>query len=119
MRVSEIDLNDLVMAVRKAAANNPDFQYDPVTMGVNETCVYFDATTGEPSCIIGHGLYALGVTKLSPHANESGVTTLDGLNRPASKRTAAQWLKEVQQRQDGGIPWAEAVESADAMYGEI
>ncbi len=108
----EVDLEALAAEVRKVAAENPDYVYP------ENNCVYFDRE-GQPSCIVGHGLYRLGVTADDLEVeDDSDLVRVEnaenvwGLFRGLSSQSL-DWMAEVQWNQDVHIPWGEAVRRAD------
>lgn len=106
----------LIKAVRAVAAANPGHIYKDVCQYVNGD--------GEPACIVGRGLWNLGIIDSTFHrhwANDEGIDNL----REALLETddscymsedEADWLKSVQDLQDNGhVAWGEAVATADSV----
>lgn len=80
-----------------------------------ERCQYFELD-GSPSCIIGHAfadeLRAAGVEAGTDH-NGQGIDFLVRQGLLRIEQDALRYLVGVQTDQDGGMPWAEAVEDAE------
>jgi hypothetical protein len=72
-------------------------------------CVYFHG--GAPACIIGHVMAYKGITPDDLEGNENSMAALM-LDLGEDQKTRI-LLSIVQSKQDGGIPWGEAV--ADAV----
>jgi len=116
-------LIDLIDAIRKLAANYPDAVYANGTMGA---CSYSQgAVTNGPErtgCIVGQAAALIGVSNQEiEHGGETGYGEfLDTLAKNKwldtdSKSIGDQydWIGRVQERQDSGVEWGEAVKSAD------
>lgn len=112
-----------IAEVRKVAASNPDFVYvapgpEPVE-GEENDCV--NVYAGQPSCIIGHGAWNLGLIDASfEHANEnaSGLYSLTKFCQVSLDDGEYRWLGGVQGSQDAGNTWAHAVLDADEWAKE-
>lgn len=111
------DLSLMVKQVRYFAETQPTRKVD---------CTYVDGE-GEPVCIIGHALHALGYTTnwtatgpdgrtVVNEENLNGLTAITGYD-PTDPRTV--WLAAVQDWQDGNYSWAKAVEMADFTNGHV
>jgi hypothetical protein len=113
----------LVVAVREVAAEKPDLVYSAPYGG----CAY--VADGQPSCIVGHAAWRLGLIDGSLESddgiNSSGVTTLlrhlgvlpnNDLDY-GEPGYAREFLDAVQEKQDEGVPWGDAVEIADERAG--
>lgn len=121
-----IDTEALIKAVRAVAAEKPDYRYDIDEQG---QCTY--QRHGKPDCIVGQGLARIGVPVSDlaafdacgdtprPAASE-GILSADidtiltrayGLSRYDED---VRWLSLVQQNQDSGQTFGEAVRNADA-----
>ena len=92
----------------------PDYTY--VTPGgedaaVDVMCSYVDQAKNAPSCIVGHVLYAHGVTlsELVQYEGESAHKTATAFG---ASEQVGDMLNRVQELQDTGVPWAEAVKGA-------
>jgi hypothetical protein len=118
MTIVDFTAGDLISVVREVAEKNPTFVYDVDSDGVNGSCVNFK--DGAPSCIIGHGLYRLGMTETSmgTYAQSSEVlSVLDGFQIESTEKQS-DWLSTVQNEQDLGYPWLDAVKLADRVVAE-
>lgn len=108
---------------RALGAKGADYVYEQVYMPLYEEkgCVYF-TDDGCPSCKIGHVLHYKGVTRedLEETGSNSGTDVgnlvADGL-LVIDLRTEA-LLSLVQEHQDQGMPWGEALEQALAGVDE-
>lgn len=123
-----IDTKQLVAAVRKVAAEKPDYHYRQE----NAFCTYFKRAGDEqfvPSCLVGHGLAAVGVTPDELIKDDSFVVSgantvsVEGLaSDPDSGLkftdvgTAMSWLMKAQGVQDDDGTWGEAVRAADEEF---
>lgn len=80
-------------------------------------CTYFDPA-GQPNCVVGHVLHELGVDADAIEALE-GVPAqgLDwaalGVRNPGSKQS--RWIACLQDEQDGGASWSDALAAAEAV----
>lgn len=123
----ELSYTRTVELLREAVAEKPEgyiyINPEGETAGVDEyglslaSCDYFDPETGEPSCIVGQVLAAVGVSMghFYGHEGSTAGTVLDYLDRKnilTVGHKAAKVLTEAQFAQDRGTPWAEAVENA-------
>lgn len=100
----------IIKAVRSIAAERPSHAYAQA-----DGCAY--VLNGKPACLIGHALWNLGL--LGPSIedlrwNIMGIDSLldDKLDIPVGSEEMG-WLSLVQEHQDMGLPWGEAVEMAD------
>lgn len=114
----EITAEQLVQKVREQAQAHPDKVYakDPsVTTGV--VCAY--AHSSEPGCIIGWALHDLGWSLDDLRTLDLGEDTgivdvirtgeIPGIDQGDDE---VEWLSEVQNYQDKGKPWGDAVAQA-------
>lgn len=107
-----------IAEVRNVAASNPDLVYvapgpEPGPVEGND-CV--NVYAGQPSCIIGHGAWNLGLIDASfEHANENagGLYALTKFCQVVLDANEARWLAWVQGSQDAGHSWAQSVLYAD------
>jgi hypothetical protein len=111
-----VDLTALVAAVRKLAADRPDFTYSRPSAN---SCLYRptkQAGGGMSGCIIGEGLRACGIstTGLDTESDADIGSHLARVNK--SHTHEARWLAEVQSNQDFGRSWGEAVVAADKEW---
>jgi hypothetical protein len=105
--IEAVTVEDLEQAVREIALEDPDYVYDRPYGG----CVYFDKD-GCPSCLIGHGLAKLGITPERVGGyNNSGVGGLSYEDIIVGEDI--KWLMDVQDQQDAGEFWGNAVRFAD------
>lgn len=101
----------LIDEVRKIAAEKPAFVYTPPNMA---RCV--NVSDGQPSCLVGHAFWNLGLIDASFEEQENNaggvysLTQILGLHLPEKEYN---WLAQVQDNQDRGLPWGEAVKDAD------
>lgn len=103
----------LVQEVKRIAEANPDFVYQrPPGSG----CVYVH--DGRPSCLIGRALWNLGaidadfenaVDDRARRVNQFGVMGLLELLGLSLSSDESVLLMTIQDRQDDGLPWGEAV----------
>lgn len=122
---------DVVAKVRSLAAARPDFVYEPPTYVNPNTpgpsCHYVHVQTTEDGvyltggCIVGQALIALGMDSADLHeydngSGANGSTVVIEQIGSVENRKALYWLDRVQNRQDNGGTWAEAVEEADADH---
>lgn len=111
----------LIAAVRARAEANPDFEYEwPEGKG---GCV--NVLNGKGSCIVGCGAMDTGLITAAYEdltANEAGVQSLAFYlaerHDISLDQAEMDWLKEVQEQQDLGTPWGQAVRNADEYFAE-
>ena len=111
-----IKVSEVAKEVRRLADTFPNFQYVPP----GPSCKYLEEKDGEKvgSCIVGQALVNLGLDKdeLSKYEGESGYMVLsetcevDGMNQ-------LEWVDTVQDHQDYGRVWGEAIKAADYEIG--
>jgi hypothetical protein len=127
----------LIKAIREQAAAKPAYVYQPTA--VNEQCEYITFldtldVEPEPGCIVGAALIDMGIpvdafrlsTGYTPINETSVGILLTTLNKVDGYATNAgeypqdmEWLNTVQDYQDQGFTWSEAINKADnAMVGE-
>lgn len=100
----------LIGTVREVVAERPDFVYEP-----GAGCVYVH--NGQPSCLLGHALWRLGLitADLSPMTNGLGITAgIPGLE--SLDQSELNWLDLAQGEQDLGSDWAHALVVAERGY---
>lgn len=112
--MTELDYGQALVFLEKAVADKgPDYVYrrtTPVTESeyeTGQTCLYFEQ--GQPSCIVGHVMSYMGVTHSREGINAGHALTEAGIAADARTR---RFLEEVQEKQDNGVPWGEAVRRA-------
>lgn len=97
-------------------AKGPDYVYEKV----NDRCVYLDQF-GNPSCLVGYFLaYQSLIYHLAPHQYEDEgasnvLGTLDYEEIASFDEDATDFLQVVQEKQDSGVPWGQAVEFATTL----
>lgn len=118
---------DVVAEVRKIAAEMPDFVYTDqgADLGPGEftaPCSYLGRSVGDEqgqACIVGTALQRLGVSR-DDLLEQEGNCALDAVRlllSPTEPRLPVRyWLAHVQQAQDTGFSWGDAVRMAD---GEV
>lgn len=108
---------DVIAKVRELAAARPGHAYKPPKDSPGE-CSYFTDATGKAGagCIYGQALTQLGLDDLTDGVDITGILSrhhiypsTDGLD----------WVEMVQNEQDKGVTWAEAVRVADETFGEV
>lgn len=115
-----VDGLELVSAVRALAAENPDKVYE----SPDEGCYYIHETDCGlvGGCIVGQAAIKVGVPvevlrgfdKRGDHAGVAHTFTEFQLSA-----SVLSWLTFVQESQDHGVPWGEAVAGADRNWGDL
>jgi hypothetical protein len=112
--MTELDYGQALVFLEKAIGEkSPDYVYKRVTEMTEEeeengqSCLYFEQ--GQPSCIVGHVLSYMGINS-APEGSGAG-HALTQLGVHADPKTKA-LLEDVQERQDDGVPWGEALRKA-------
>lgn len=116
-------IENLMKAVRRIAADNPDFIYEK-SEGP-DGCWYVRG--GEFSCLIGRGLGAVGFTtdQLKSYEGVSALSVVFQLFFPQmgpdeDTSLGIEWLDHVQTYQDDSMPWHYAISNADIdVYGVV
>ncbi|AER47959.1 hypothetical protein SEA_JUICYJAY_115 [Mycobacterium phage JuicyJay] len=96
----------LINEIRMVAAGNPDYVY----RDDNPSCEYVRG--GSPSCLVGHGLWRLGLIDAEFETNRLNVEVFDHLWAELGlemDEEEVDWVQMVQERQDAGRTWGEAV----------
>ena len=108
----------LIETVRAVAHEHPNFVYNSHEVP-GKACFYRNEITGEPDCIIGRALDALGVLPEEMGLNNTvsvlillGTLSDSGLVEEISQ-SQMNWLCRVQSYQDSGDTWGDAVRKAD------
>lgn len=115
--MTQIKLPEARERLRKTVAGREDYKYPRATRsGGSGNCVYFE-DDGTPSCIVGHAfadvLRAVAVDGDSYNAEPVSALPLDFTKR------ALAYLNAAQTAQDGGQPWGEALEAAEAAVTSV
>lgn len=112
--MKEYTYDDVLPIIEEiVAAKGPDYVYEKV----NDRCVYMDEQ-GKPSCLVGYFLaHQSLIYDLSPHEYEeegaSNVLNTLAYNDIAYFDSEADdFLQIVQEKQDAGVPWGQAVDFA-------
>jgi hypothetical protein len=122
-----ITLDDVVTEIRTLASEQPDFVYhnEAGKVGPGVTCNYRHNRMGDPNhngtagCIVGQALDRLGYVVPGKYEGSSALEVLAaGLDLNVDNRAAA-WIVEVQQHQDKGEAWGEAVRHADDLFPQV
>jgi hypothetical protein len=113
-------LSELVAQVRRLAADRPDNVYQPELVGAGHRCSYLDGrcTDGTLGCLVGQAFRAAGLTadELQPVNRLAICEALEHLLRQdidCLQGAHIAWLMSVQNAQDEGARWREAIEVAD------
>lgn len=103
----------VVKEIRRLAAENPD-HVDPNSSDPLLICRYF--SYGKPSCIVGHMMSELYPSKYLPGYEGCGAREVfDSLDQGIPVGVM-DWVERVQDNQDSGFSWSEAVASADQHH---
>ena len=103
----------LIAEVKRVAGEHPNFRYR--TAGDTTNCQY--VKNGAPSCLVGHGLWNLGLIDADLERlfrngcsiNSAGVRyAFDQLGLELDDDETG-WLENAQDGQDSGLPWGECV----------
>lgn len=110
----KLGLPEVRRRINAVIADRRDFVYDPQIHGEGYTCVYFKA--GAPSCLVGYALEPelreAGVRPGTENNNEA-IAQLAHRGVVALTKPAARYLSVIQENQDTGVQWGQAVESAE------
>lgn len=118
-------LSELVETVKKLGAENPDKKAQ---------CSYFHGN-GQPCCIVGAALYEHGIKRKDLRIEDdlgypvdfnegTGVVSLlERVGVPLGiemdvDSSVTELLEAVQEAQDGGLPWGEAIRRLDPEFNE-
>ena len=111
---------DIVREIRTLAQERPDYVYEGV--GDTSTCSYVTGADGGPGCLVGQALQRLGVPRETLAEVEGDIDLNGGLGvrrlltallGPVHLQRAVSWIERVQDAQDSGSRWHDAVASAD------
>lgn len=119
----------LVEEVRRLAAEQPDYMYDPTNFDdTSDGCAlpkcrythYQNDGTRVPGCIIGKAIYNLTGKLVDQAVTGGGVLDFPFMQEEYAYASGwsdqARWLAAVQRNQDEKMYWGRAVELADAEY---
>jgi hypothetical protein len=107
-----IDGPTALRLLREVVAERPNYRYR--APDDRESCVY--AYDGQPSCLVGHVLHRVGFSlALLEYLGEDSI---DGCAVVADE-TARKILGSAQGEQDGGLPWATALQSAEYRAADL
>lgn len=119
---------DLIVEVRKIAEAEPDYVYgdEDDRSGCSYFTDRFGTTKGNP-CIVGKALRNLEVDtsilrrrEAYSHSDRIAFALVEGFVPVVSTVIVERdWLNSVQDYQDVGLSWSEAVKNADRMVGKI
>ncbi|AXF51591.1 hypothetical protein CONSTELLA_101 [Mycobacterium phage Constella] len=94
----------LINEIRMVAAGNADY----VCRDANRVYV----REGSPSCLVGHGLWRLGLIDAAFETHRLNIGVFDSLWGKLGleiDEEEVEWVQLVQERQDTGRTWGEAV----------
>jgi len=123
--MTDFTVTDVVAKIRSLAAARPEFTYDPPeNLPVSgPTCHYVHETNAElvGGCIVGKALLSLGVDAVTLHEYDGGTgangsTVIIETLGEVIDRPSLDWIDSVQNQQDNGKEWQQAVDYADANY---
>lgn len=106
----EVDVDEMVSAVRALAAENPNKIYEQLLTN----CLYWHEEAAVPGCIVGCAGVRQGISPEDVKLWDS-VGDVPMVFRGISHQKV-DWLTEVQARQDMGNSWGRAVAEADEKY---
>jgi len=101
----------IIAEVRAKAAADPEYLYPRTEAG---GCSYL--RNGQPSCIVGHALWNLGLIDAQWKGDDLGISDISHIiNHEGWELTIGEidWLSKVQDNQDNGWPWGQSVARAD------
>lgn len=117
----KIDADKLIQAVRGLAAERPDFVYPANPLDNAGPACYYTTEDGTPDCIIGCAMDRIG--QPLPAQDRVGFNECKLLDDAVystpweraldTSLEKFRWLSRVQQSQDAGYSWSEAVRQAD------
>ncbi len=130
--IANLDPKDLVTAVRGIVKeSDPEAKYvkwvsvEGAQGGDPIGCQYTPTTHNTRGCLIGAAFREVGILPDSlDHLGISNVGTVfrkadQAVGVPAREDDAIRWLAIVQEQQDNGTTWADAVLTADNNYPSI
>ena len=106
---------DVVAQVRALAQERPDYVYQRPLGNPETECSYLTGADGQ-GCIMGQALTRLGVS-IEALSTIEGENVMAALPRLAVRTTPSDgwWLRAVQEQQDHGSTWGQAVRRADVQ----
>lgn len=104
-----ITAEQLIEKVRELVTANPEFVYRRPEGQIS--CLYREHN-GTPGCLFGQALTALGVELTDVHERRTIDVLLPQLGISVT-RLQVEWMMSVQNAQDLGQSWAEAIDRAD------
>lgn len=108
MKPIQLNGSKLVREIRKQAREHPD---------TVQGCRYVYLHSSTPCCIVGVALVETGQdTDIEALRDTGAFANAARWNVSERYRT---WISRVQSYQDGGLPWARAVEAADDAVGKV
>jgi hypothetical protein len=105
--------------LEQIVATQPDFVYEPISAEKHgATCLY--AYNDAPSCVVGHLCHTLGLSvaqlefldDASEILGDTGIGAFFNQGTILADRRTETLLREVQQYQDSGATWGEALSHA-------
>lgn len=106
---------DLIEAIKAVAAENPDRVYEKES---EEALARYFHGDGGPGCLVGHGMARCGVKPVDDDHNSYHIAEgirfgyFEGLEDEGTVDQRS-WLSDVQEWQDGGQSWGNAVHLAE------
>ena len=111
MNLLDLDIPLLEEHVRKLAESEPE---------KHAVCRYFSAHTAQAICIVGHAmaLQGFGFSDLKASAAEIGPYNGESFGRMMTDaglgdNDVVDWINDVQEKQDGGMSWSDAIKEVD------
>lgn len=119
--MKKLTLEETKAMVAEILLSNPDERFGEFGGPARgRACLYFEESTGEPACVVGHVFSRLGMTLEDLHgpvmsANTTKMIVLEYAWKPRIEDDAAGFLDQVQREQDEGLTWREVY---DEFFGE-
>lgn len=124
MLTLNVDPDELIKAIREIVDEDPFFVYrrPRKTNGSSGGCYY--EHSGKPSCLIGRGLFKLGVSietlaqmdRIRPYAsNGTAITSYF----PNVEDIRVRWLMVVQEQQDAEYEYNYCIDHADRCFPSL
>lgn len=108
----------IIGTTREIVAEAPGFVYD----SDGKECLYVERDeydNATPGCIFGHVLWRLGIIDglfITHESNTDGIRVLAWQRNWELSGIELNWMAKVQNAQDTGSTWAEAVGYADRLF---